>query len=142
MNIVAFLVGLVTYVVVGTMCGLMVLGVGFMPEPSRTIYGQLIIFGPFLPTGLVVGYIARTKAIAIAAAVALIAFAVFLMLAHRPIPYILQNEAAPWVVAAQATYQVALYVGVCVLGAWLGNKARSGKRLNQLRPLGRSYNDA
>jgi len=142
MNTLAFLVGLVTYLAVGTVCGLMVLGVGFMPEPSRSIYGQLIVFGPFLPAGLVVGYLARTKALALAAAVALIAFAVFLMLAHHPIPYFLQNEAAPWVVAAQATYQTALYVGVCVLGAWLGSMARPRTRLNQSRPLGRSRDGA
>jgi len=135
MNSLAFLAGLITYIVVGTVCGLMALGVGFMAEPGRSIYAQIIVFGPLFPTGLVVGLVARSRvwALALAVAVALVAFSFSLLLAHGPIVYFLRNEASPWAVVVQGTYQLALYVAVCIFGAWAGSVVRYGRRSTPLR---------
>jgi len=131
MNAIALLAGLLTYAVFAVVCGLMVLGVGFMAEPSRTIYEHAVLLGPLVPAGFLVGCIAGTRALVLASALGLIAVAVFLLLAPGPVPFFLHEQAAPWVLVAQAAYQAFLYLLVSVLAAWVGTKvcsARGGVR--------------
>jgi hypothetical protein len=123
MNAIALLVGLITYAVLGLACGLMVLGVGFMPEPSRSVYGHIIVLAPLLISGLVVAFIATSKssAMALAALLALFAFAAFLALASGPIPYFFREQPEPWARYLQGSYQLSMYLATSLAGAWLGS---------------------
>ena len=127
-NATALLAGVITYALFAILFGMMSLGVGFMPDPSRTIYGYVILLVPLVPAGFAVGYLARSHSLVLAAALALIALAVFLALAPGPMPFFLSEQSGPWVVVAQTTYQAALYLLVSVLAAWAGAKLRAARR--------------
>ena len=112
-NAIAFVAGVLTYWVFGTIFGLMSLGVGFMPEPNRTRYSYIILLMPFVSAGLAVGYLARSHALVLAAALAVLALGISGMLAG-----------VDWFAAAQATYQGVLCLFLCVLSSWMGAKFR------------------
>lgn len=127
MHVVAILVGLVAYAVFGTFFGLMVLGVGFMPEgPSRTFGTYAILLMPFFPTGLLIGRIAPSHGRWIAAVVATLALVYFVWSVGVPLPLVLLDSQPNYIVwLLQFTYQGLLYLVVCVLAAWLGSKWRT-----------------
>lgn len=129
MNPIALLAGLVVYAIIGTMAGLLSLGVGFMEEPSRTIAGHAIVFGPFILAGFVVGRIAQSRPAWHAAAVAVISFTAFLALSSGPVPFVLSGQKEPLAQLAQGAYQAILSIIACVAGSWAGAR---GKPVNAL----------
>jgi hypothetical protein len=47
-NATALLTGVIIYALFATLFGMMSLGVGFMPDRSRTIYGYIILLAPLI----------------------------------------------------------------------------------------------
>lgn len=127
MHALAFLFGLLAYVVFGAFFGLMVLGVGFMPEgPSRTFGTYFILLAPLVPTGLLVGRIAPSRACWVAALLALLALAFFVWSAGAPLPLVLpDSEPNPLTWSFQFLYQGVCYLAACIPAVWLGSKWRA-----------------
>ena len=119
MNILAFLAGLGAYVVFAVPFGLAVFGVGFAPEPQKTIGSYVIVLAPLVPAGLVAGFLARSSPVPTAAAVAFIALLVFWALAPGPMPWLMPAEHTN-LVAAQGAYQARLYIGLGSAAGWAG----------------------
>ncbi|MDB5873661.1 MAG: hypothetical protein JWQ07_3103 [Ramlibacter sp.] len=117
-NILALLAGLVVYVLFAVPFGLAVLGVGFAPEPQKTIGSYLILLAPLIPSGFVAAYLARTRPVLMAVAVAVIAVLVFWALAPGPMPWFLVEEHSAIAIGAQAAYQGLLYIGIASAAGW------------------------
>lgn len=118
MNILALLAGLGVYVVFAVPFGLAALGVGFAPEPQKTIGSYVILLAPLVPSGFIAAYIARARPVLMAVAVGVIAVSVFWALAPGPMPWFMVEEHSAFVIAAQAAYQSLLYVGVASAAGW------------------------
>jgi len=133
MHVVSFVAGALTYAVFGAFFGLMVLGVGFMPEgPSKTFGMYFILLAPFFPTGVIIGRVAPSHAQWIAGAVCASALACFLTGANGPMSFVLRDAQPNSLVSiVQSLYQGLLYLAVCIPATWLGSKWRAAlKRSN------------
>ena len=118
MNILAFLAGLVVYVIFAVPFGLAVLGVGFAPEPQKTIGSYVILLAPLVPAGFIAAYLARARPLLVAVAVGVIAVSVFWVLAPGPMPWFMVEDQSAFAIAAKAAYQALLYVGVASAAGW------------------------
>lgn len=134
MHALALLAGSLTYAVFGTFFGLMVLGVGFMPEgPSKTFGTYFILLAPLFPTGLIIGGVAPSHARWIAGVVTALALAYFVSGATGPMPFVLRDaQPSSLVWTVQFLYQGLLYLAVCIPAAWLGSKWRVALKARRL----------
>ena len=105
------------------------LGVGFMSEPERTVWGHVVVFAPLLICGYVVGLLSHSRSSFLAALLAVVALAIHTGLAGAPVPFILRDIEGPlWVIGAQFAYQALWYIALAVVGAWLGTKWKTVPR--------------
>ena len=120
MNILALLAAIGVYLLFAVPFGLAVLGVGFAPEPQRTIGSYVILLAPLIPAGFVAGYLAKLRPFSVATSVAVIALLVFWALAPGPMPWFLIDNHSNVAIAAQGIYQALLYVIAASVGGWAG----------------------
>jgi hypothetical protein len=123
-NILAFSAAIGVYLLLAVPFGLAVLGVGFAPEPQRTIGSYIILLAPLVPAGFVGAYLAKLRPFSVAAAVAVFALLVFWVLAPGPMPWFMVNDHSNVAVAAQGIYQSLLYVVAASVGGWAGTTIR------------------
>lgn len=118
MNILSVIAGLGVYVIFAVPIGLAALGVGFAPEPQKTIGSYVILLAPLVPSCFITAYLARARPVLMAVAVGVIAVSVFWALALGPMPWFMVEEHSAFAIAAQAAYQALLYVGVASVAGW------------------------
>jgi hypothetical protein len=123
-NILALLAALGVYLLLAVPFGLAVLGVGFAPEPQRTVGSYVILLAPLIPAGFVAGYFAKLRPVLVAASVAVVALLVFWALAPGPMPWFMVDDHSSIAVAAQGIYQALLYVLAASVGGWAGTTIR------------------
>lgn len=128
MNIIALLAGLGLCVIFAVPFGLMVLGVGFAPEPQKTIGSYVMLLAPLVPSGFIAAYLARGRPVLVATAVGVIAVSVFWALAPGPMPWFLVEEHSVITIGAQAAYQALLYVGVASAAGWGASAMKRRRR--------------
>ena len=120
MNYIAILAAIFTWVAFGALSGYVVLGVGFLPDPGRTALAYVLVFGPFLAAGLVLGYLANNRRFLFAAALSLVASVLYLILAPAPVAFFGRALDGRWVPTVQAAYQLALSVIAGLVGTRFG----------------------
>jgi hypothetical protein len=127
-NFLALFAGLGVYVAFAVPFGLAVLGVGFAPEPQKTIGSYVILLAPLVPSGFIAAYLARARPVLMAVTVGVIAVFVFWALAPGPMPWFMVEEHSALVIVAQAAYQALLYVGVVSAAGWAAAAIKRRRR--------------